>query len=1207
MELYEKRKIHLHVDIKLNSDKAEVNSIFLIKETFKNVPKLWQFEKDEIVLTHQEATLLLKSLSEAIREAEEEVDKIRRKQLVALLEYSEFFNEDDAAMIQEYENALKLSTDSYSVHYKRDLDEIFVNTYNEEWIVAFKGNMDIQLCLDYYSILTYITDYVSKVENGITKAIKEALKRSEEKKLKEKMKIVADTFLTHRQLGASEALYRILPSLHLKESNSDCVFVQTGFPDNRSKFLRKLKEDEQEFPDSLTVEGREGKFVEKQSLLSKYINRCCSDNPAVANLSYAQFCQRYQAQNKIPKEYTFKDDFVQATDLEIATKNYVMTEISPDSPSYRLPLYIKIEIENNVTYMKRRSPYVLRFMKINRLKSPHEYEFSKLLMYRPFKDEQELFPEDRDKCSELFNEDSDSVLKVNKVQSQILCHLEAVENARQRATEIANLSAGEALDPYLEQQNADDIAEGNQEYEKCLRNDFTDFDSEPKQQQNLFRKVDLYDDERLEYLTGTCDFEQRLVINCATTYARSWKKSLKGICKPHSPPLISIQGGAGSGKSTCIDITTQHMEKIFRTEGDDPSCPYILKCAPTGSAASVISGQTLHQCFSFNFGNNFITLGDQKRDSVRNKLKNLKVLIIDEISMVIVDLQYKLHLRLQEITQSKKIFGGIAIFCFGDLMQLKPVMANFIFAKPVNEQFHEKFQSDSLWKRFKAINLKTNHRQGKDKQYGDLLNRIRTSSHTQEDIKLLETRVFDKNSKLLPNEALFVTCLNKKVNEVNEEKLKALKTEQVIIKAKIFSATQRKIKPIVENTGAVRNTPLQNVLNLKSEAKVILTYNIDIQDNLANGSWGTVLGFEKRVDGEIFKIYVEFADEKAGKTLRMRNPHLKTKFPGSLATPISKMEFDYRVSKKSETSSTGTVEQFPLKLAFAATSHKVQGLTVKAPASLIVDLASVREPAQSYVILSRVQELSQIYIVDSLDPCKIYHDSSALDEINRLNSIEIKAMNTTKQDHIILSTINIRSLKKNHKMLLKETKNLSSSIICLQETWLPQSEQGSLLKYSLPGMKLWSMSAGNGKGIATYSNQFHQVETCLSKEQYQISMSKSEDRKVINLYRYSSCGSRQNKELIVDLQCMITKSTEVDDEIFICGDFNFCAKSEDNNVIFITLLEMGFKQLCSFPTHEGGRVIDHVYVRNNAHKYEISQYCVPELDHDIVNVVIVDQ
>ena len=534
-------------------------------------------------------------------------------------------------------------------------------------------------------------------------------------------------------------------------------------------------------------------------------------------------------------------------------------------------------------------------------------------------------------------------------------------------------------------------------------------------------------------------------------------------------------------------------------------------------------------------------------------------------------------------------------------------MANFIFAKPVNEQFHEKFQSDSLWKRFKAINLKTNHRQGKDKQYGDLLNRIRTSSHTQEDIKLLETRVFDKNSKLLPNEALFVTCLNKKVNEVNEEKLKALKTEQVIIKAKIFSATQRKIKPIVENTGAVRNTPLQNVLNLKSEAKVILTYNIDIQDNLANGSWGTVLGFEKRVDGEIFKIYVEFADEKAGKTLRMRNPHLKTKFPGSLATPISKMEFDYRVSKKSETSSTGTVEQFPLKLAFAATSHKVQGLTVKAPASLIVDLASVREPAQSYVILSRVQELSQIYIVDSLDPCKIYHDSSALDEINRLNSIEIKAMNTTKQDHIILSTINIRSLKKNHKMLLKETKNLSSSIICLQETWLPQSEQGSLLKYSLPGMKLWSKSAGNGKGIATYSNQFHQVETCLSKEQYQISMSKSEDRKVINLYRYSSCGSRQNKELLVDLQCMITKSTEVEDEIFICGDFNFCAKSEDNNVIFITLLEMGFKQLCSFPTHDGGRVIDHVYVRNNAHKYEISQYCVPELDHDIVNVVIVDQ
>jgi hypothetical protein len=64
---------------------------------------------------------------------------------------------------EDYENALMLSTSGYSIHIKRDVDEINVNFYNSEWIKAWNGNMDIQLCLDYYAIVSYITDYYSKV------------------------------------------------------------------------------------------------------------------------------------------------------------------------------------------------------------------------------------------------------------------------------------------------------------------------------------------------------------------------------------------------------------------------------------------------------------------------------------------------------------------------------------------------------------------------------------------------------------------------------------------------------------------------------------------------------------------------------------------------------------------------------------------------------------------------------------------------------------------------------------------------------------------------------------------------------------------------------------------------------------------------------------------------------------------------------------
>ena len=96
------------------------------------------------------------------------------------------------------------------------------------------------------------------------------------------------------------------------------------------------------------------------------------------------------------------------------------------------------------------------------------------------------------------------------------------------------------------------------------------------------------------------------------------------------PPRIIVQGGAGSGKSTVISTLVQCMEKIFRKEGDNPEHPYILVCAPTGTAAAVIHDQTLHHSFSFNLGIEYMSLSDKARDLKRGLLQNLKVVIIDE-------------------------------------------------------------------------------------------------------------------------------------------------------------------------------------------------------------------------------------------------------------------------------------------------------------------------------------------------------------------------------------------------------------------------------------------------------------------------------------------------------------------------------------------------------------------------------------------------
>ena len=96
--------------------------------------------------------------------------------------------------------------------------------------------------------------------------------------------------------------------------------------------------------------------------------------------------------------------------------------------------------------------------------------------------------------------------------------------------------------------------------------------------------------------------------------------------------------------------------------------PYVVVAAPTGTAASNIRGQTLHSAFGFNFGNKHYSLSDKKRDEVRSLLQNLKVVIIDEMSMIKSDLLFQLDLRLREITQKKnKLFGGITVIFFGDI------------------------------------------------------------------------------------------------------------------------------------------------------------------------------------------------------------------------------------------------------------------------------------------------------------------------------------------------------------------------------------------------------------------------------------------------------------------------------------------------------------------------------------------------------------
>ena len=216
------------------------------------------------------------------------------------------------------------------------------------------------------------------------------------------------------------------------------------------------------------------------------------------------------------------------------------------------------------------------------------------------------------------------------------------------------------------------------------------------------------------------------MLHIGINYERDIVKARNGSKKSVVAPLLIVQGGAGSGKSTVIDAMSQHMERILRNSGDNPYHPYLLKVAFTGTAASKIKGQTMHSAFSFNFGNEFLSLGDKSRDEKRTILSNLKAIIIDEYSMIKADMLYQLDLRMKEIKQRTDLpFGGVAIFMFGDILQLRPVRAKYIFEEPLSDSHSLAHLADPLWEKFDVVMLIKNHRQGEDKEYADILNRLR--------------------------------------------------------------------------------------------------------------------------------------------------------------------------------------------------------------------------------------------------------------------------------------------------------------------------------------------------------------------------------------------------------------------------------------------------------------------------------------------------
>ena len=171
----------------------------------------------------------------------EEYYENRSKRIDLLLQVAGNISYDD--YVAAIKHSKKLGC---TILLQRDVDEIMVNNYNPEWTLSWNANHDIQPVLCYFSVITYVTDYWAKSDEGVTQQLIEAAAnlKSETNK-KKRCQELANIFLTHRQMGECEAYYKILPNLNLKFSSIDTIFIPSDKKDLRSKFLKKISEDDE--------------------------------------------------------------------------------------------------------------------------------------------------------------------------------------------------------------------------------------------------------------------------------------------------------------------------------------------------------------------------------------------------------------------------------------------------------------------------------------------------------------------------------------------------------------------------------------------------------------------------------------------------------------------------------------------------------------------------------------------------------------------------------------------------------------------------------------------------------------------------------------------------------------------------------------------------------------------------------------------------
>ena len=435
---------------------------------------------------------------------------------------------------------------------------------------------------------------------------------------------------------------------------------------------------------------------------------------------------------------------------------------------------------------------------------------------------------------------------------------------------------------------------------------------------------------------------------------------------------VFLTGKAGTGKTTLLKEIIQTTHK---------NCVVV---APTGIAALNAGGVTIHSMFQLPFGgflpdNSVAQFNENSKFESRATLRrhfrmsgvkkavirNMELLIVDEVSMLRSDLLDAMDFMLQSVRKRNQPFGGVQVLFIGDLLQLPPVIRDDEW-RVLRNYYSGKFffhahvvqQNPPLYIELSKIFRQT------DDRFISVLNNLRNNTITQNDISILNEFV-KPNFDLKANKGyITLTTHNAKADSINQQSLQDLEGNSRFYKAEVTDDFPDKIYPIEEK------------LELKVGAQVMFIKNdLSFEKKFFNGKMGIIQSLSER------EIWVHFPDENK-------------------SIEVEKYEWQnirYTVNentKEIEEDVLGTFVHYPIKLAWAITVHKSQGLTFDKAA---LDVSQVFLPGQAYVALSRLRSLNGLILLSPLQMNGISNDQDVMNYSENKASTEFLE-NTLQKD-----------------------------------------------------------------------------------------------------------------------------------------------------------------------------------------------------------------